>query len=133
MKEIITECKMKFEYKKERFNILERMYNKLKKPHFMKISNDQRFKCIFDDQKLLFSEGRIVVGHIVQANTLLFEPGKLDHPACIVFSEDAYFDGNIDELYEIAHSLYALKGTVVEDSEIRKFVEVITDEMVSIH
>lgn len=133
MKKLISECRKIFEDKKDQFNPLESMYNKLKKPDWMKKSNDKRFECIYNDQKLLFSEGKIVFGYIVQANTLLFEPGNFDSPACIVFSEDEYFDDNFEELFEIANSLFSLKGTNVEDSEIKKFVDVITDEMTALY
>jgi hypothetical protein len=133
MKELLNECRMIYKNRKKHFNLFDRVYNKLKKPNWMIKENDRRFESIYDEQDLLYSHGRIVLAHLVQANTLLFEPGKDDCPACIVFSEDTYFDENIDEMSEIANNLYILKDTAVEDLELKEFADVITDQMTALY
>lgn len=129
MKNIIKECRKNYEEQELKFNYFNRRYNKLKRPNWIKKNDDSRFECIYDEQELLINEGKIVYGRIVHANDSLFQPGFSDSPACIVFSEDNYFDEHINELSEVANSLYALKRRQIEDEKLKKFADDITDEM----
>ncbi|MGF1579947.1 MAG: hypothetical protein ACFCD0_11350 [Gemmataceae bacterium] len=84
---------------------------------------------ILDDQVLLRDRGDIVWGHIVQANRSLFDPNNANPlPANVVYSLDTYFDGRVGLLRKIAKGLFANKGSLPEDRELREFVRVITDE-----
>ena len=132
MKELIHDCRTIYENKRNHFNFFERIYNKLEKPTWMINTNDKRLECIYEHQDLLYTEGRIVFAQIVQANNLLFKPGKSDHPACVVFSEDIFFDEKVYDLYEIAHSMFELKDTSVDDPDLKIFSDAITDEMTTL-
>jgi hypothetical protein len=84
---------------------------------------------ILAEQSRLRDRGQIVWGQIVQANQLLFDPDNVKTLAAdVIYSLDPYFDGRVDLLAGIAHGLFARKGSVPGDPELREFVRVITDE-----
>jgi ribonuclease HI len=133
MKELIIETRNLFLRRNGKFGFFERKYNKLEVPAWIKEHKDTRFDAIYRDQDVLFTDGSVVFSYIVQANSQLFEPGKTDCPAAIIFSEDQYFDENQDELANIAAALYQLKGEETDDAELRQFAEVITNEMTALY
>jgi hypothetical protein len=84
---------------------------------------------ILADQEALRDRGAVVWGRLVQANQILFDPSNdYTAPANVIYSLDPYFDGRADILGGVAHGLFARKGTVPGDRELREFVRVITDE-----
>jgi hypothetical protein len=91
-------------------------------------SNDPMLRILADQQALL-ERGEVVWGRLVQANQILFDPSNpYTAPANVIYSLDPYFDGRADALGEVAHGLFARKGTVPGERELREFVRVITDE-----
>jgi len=82
----------------------------------------------FRDQQLLLSFGKVVWGHIVQANSLLFEPGEDDSMAAVIFSEDDYFDTHLEELGELAHRIYELKANPPSDPELVEIGDIVRSE-----
>jgi len=66
---------------------------------------------------------------LVQANSLLFEPGPADHPAMLVYSPDPYFDVRPAELRLIGSKVFALKGTQPQDPELLALARLITEEV----
>jgi len=71
----------------------------------------------------------VVWGRLVQANQILFDPSNdYTAPANVIYSLDPYFDGRVEILGGVAHGLFARKGTVPGDRELREFIRVITDE-----
>jgi hypothetical protein len=86
------------------------------------------FRSFYEDQELLLSHGKVVWGHLVQANAEVFRRGSRDLPAAVVFSEDPWFDGEIEKLGEFASRLFELKGLPGLDPELRTVVEAITAE-----
>ncbi len=121
-------------YNKKRkwFFIFDKRYNTLVKPSWMRNNNDRRFEVIYTDQKLLFKKGKIMLGRIVQANSMLFKPGKYDCPAAMIFTEDTFFEENPQKLGEIASNLFEIKGKATEDEELQKFSDILADEMVPV-
>lgn len=109
------------------FSLFSQLYNRVYPPMWMIRWGDD-LRCVYRDQRKLFKEGKVVWGHIVQANNALFEPGKGNYPADMLYSLDPYFDNNLEALERIAHRLYGLKGKEVEDEEARYFSDAITDE-----
>jgi hypothetical protein len=81
----------------------------------------------------LFKNGRVVWGHVVQANPVLYAPGRTDSLAEIIYAEDERFDGNLSELSRVASELFALKGTQPNDPDLRKVADRLTDEMTRVH
>lgn len=129
MKRLIEETRRIYDTKKVRFGFFDRRYNRVSPPSWMKKRKDTRLEAQYRDQELLLSQGDIVFAHLVQANSMLFETGKFDNPAAIVFSLDRHYDDNLGELQKIGHVLFGLKGHSVEDPELKEFADVITDEM----
>ncbi|BAY27627.1 hypothetical protein NIES2100_74520 [Calothrix sp. NIES-2100] len=114
------------------FSLKRLMYNSLIPPWWMIKAGDRRFCVLYRDQNILWKKGIVVWGRIVQANNLLFDPGKWDHPAVIVFSPVPVFDSKLKDLTRIAHDLYELKDKKLNHPEMADFVtfaEAITNEM----
>lgn len=85
---------------------------------------------ILRDQDVLLSRGRVVWGHLVQANQILFDPqNRFTCPANVVYSIDPFFDGRLSLLSSMARGLFAQKGSSNADRELQGFVDVVTDEM----
>ncbi len=84
---------------------------------------------ILADQEALRERGQVVWGQLVQANQILFNPANPHTlPANVIYSLDEYFDGRVGLLERMARGLFARKGSVPADRELREFVRVITDE-----
>jgi hypothetical protein len=73
------------------------------------------YRQILADQAALRRGGRIVWGHIVQANKRLFKPGDEDLRAHLVYSLDPAMDGTPTRLQAIADAVFALKGEPQSD------------------
>jgi hypothetical protein len=86
-------------------------------------------KKFYGRRSRLLKHGTVVWCAVVQANSLLFEPGAGDHPAKVIFSNDPYFDDEPYHLLEIAERLFALKGTTPNDPELLTAAKSVTDEM----
>jgi hypothetical protein len=65
---------------------------------------------------------------LIQANTLLFEPGNDDCPACFVYSPDTYFDARPQELRLIGHKIFSFKETNPSDPKLKEVARRVTDE-----
>ncbi|MEM9162642.1 MAG: hypothetical protein AAGC54_06180 [Cyanobacteria bacterium P01_F01_bin.4] len=69
---------------------------------------------------------------MVQANNQLFEPGKENLPANLVYSPDPWFDHNLSALARLARDLFELKNKTLthpETEELKVFAEAITSEV----
>ncbi len=86
-----------------------------------------RFKALIEEQDVLFSEGRVVWGTIVQANGNLFYPGKDDLPAVILYSLDENIDSNPKIIKKVAGGLYRIKGKKT-DKDLQEFSDKLKSE-----
>lgn len=128
----LYETRKIFKDKHKAFSIEQFFYDHLLPPWWMFEHRDRRFCVLFRDQDILLQKGKIVWGYLVQANNLLFQPGKWEHPAVIVYSPEPTFHNNLSLLSRIARGLYELKDKNLEHpemSDLRKFGEIITNEM----
>ena len=90
-----------------------------------------RLYITYYQKNLLLTKGIVVWGHIVQANSLLFQKGKKNHSAAIVYSLDPIFNSNLSQLSRIAWELYELKNRRIEHPEVidlKAIAEAITNE-----
>lgn len=71
---------------------------------------DFRFERQYWSQRRLLLRGRVVWGAFIQANTGLFQTGKGDLPASILYSADPGVEAEPGRLLEVALRLYALRG-----------------------
>lgn len=75
----------------------------------------------------LYTKGKVVWAHIVQANKLLFTPEyPYSCPAEIIYDPTGRTPPSY--LAEIAHQLYALKDTIPDNPELVDYAKHITDE-----
>ena len=102
------------------------------------VDNFNGINKIYSDQALLFRQGRIVWGALVQANEMIFVKApfyagkkdlrRVDLGGNIVFSTDVYFDEHPYELLAIAEKLFSYKDTTNAPHDIKKIVDVISNE-----
>ena len=105
--ELMYHLRQLFKHRRQAFSFLDKHHNRLAPPKWM--PDTDGLHKLYQSQQLLFGQGHVVFGTIVQANTLLFERGKDDCPANLIFSLDSYFDEHLDELGQIATETYLLK------------------------
>ncbi|MCP4695128.1 MAG: hypothetical protein GY859_44280, partial [Desulfobacterales bacterium] len=128
MAALLQKTRARFGYAPRSFSLGQRLYNHIRIPSAMRDVADGAYKFIYRDQNLLMNRGRVVWGHIIQANELLFKPGPHDCPAAVVFSLDPWYENNLARLESIAHDLYNLKAEKKGDREIDFFADVLRDE-----
>lgn len=132
MKNFMNQAREIFYKERKKLTFCFSWYNRIYKPKWMTTSMDQRFEDTYRHQRILYRNGRIAIGTIVQSNTLLFKAGKDDSPAAMVYSEDPYFEENPDMLKKIASYLYSIKGVKCEDEDLQIFSDILQDEFVSL-
>lgn len=131
MNTVIQDCNAYFGAAPRSFSLMERFrYLKIFAPTWLRGDRNDMLNCLIDDAYQVFKEGHIVWGHIVQANTLLFErDNNYNCPAALVYSPTAARGGNPAKLGHIARELFALKGTKPTDMKTDLIAEYMTDEM----
>ena len=86
-----------------------------------------RFKVLIEDQDILFSEGSVVWGTIIQANGNLFYPGLDDLPAVILYSLDKKIDSDPTIILKVARGLAKIKGKKT-DKDLQEFSDMLKSE-----
>jgi hypothetical protein len=106
-----------------------RDYLKVRTPAWIAHYPDDPLALLFRRSADVFAQGIVVWGHVIQANTRLFDHGDDDLPGEVVYSL-AVDQDHIDtqRLRGIAERLYALKGTAPRDPELAPIAEYLTDE-----
>lgn len=128
MHPMIEACNLSFGKPIRQFTRAELSYLKIKKPLIWRFLGADDLNVIFKSWQDVFSKGKIVWGHIVQANMMLFEDGSLDAPATVVYSaQDDHVHPNY--LQQVAHSIFELKETTQTDPELARAADEITDEL----
>lgn len=97
-------------------------------PKWVTESESEPFSGYFEDRQRVLREGHLVWAAIVQANTMLFDPGPHDHPAEVVYTLDP---GQVEDparLLQVAERIYALKETAPEDEELARLAHHLTVE-----
>lgn len=130
MQRVIDQCRKRFGPSPRSFPLWSRLrYLRTPPPAWLRKRRSDGLWELYRQRSLLLTRGTIVWAHLVQANEVLFSPGKIDAPAMVIYSPDPYFDAHLDELAEMASRLFALKDTKPEDAELARFARFITDEM----
>src|SRR5688572_4711207 len=84
-----------------------------------KWAKGDRLMTFFQNQRQVLEEGRVTWGHVVQANSMLFEPGPHDCPAAVVYACDPARPLGLEELGAIAGSMFdELKDNERPDPEV---------------
>jgi hypothetical protein len=83
---------------------------------------------IYWTQNKLRDRGRVVWGQLVQANSLLFQPGPNNCPANVIYEPVASGERSYTALPRIANSIFGLKGQRHHDTELAECARWVTNE-----
>lgn len=112
----------------------ERLYLRIRPPKWCRKSDDA-LMIIYRDQDKLLREGVVAFSVIVQVNTTLFEKGRYNSPAVVLYITEAEVDDAGFRLMEVAEELYSLRemkqdeADAERDAEKEKFGQMLLDEM----
>lgn len=125
--EMLEECRRRIGPAPRRLPILSRLtYLRIKRPKWVK--HGDKIKRLFDVMPELLQKGEVVWGHIVMANNLLYDKGKADAPALILYCPEPMAVVDPNELGGIARELFALKNTTPDHPEQREVANILTNE-----
>lgn len=133
MRNAIDECIENFGPAPRRQSWWDRLtYLRVPRPRWLPANSSDGLSTLFQNLHTLFTEGTVVWGHIIQANSLLFAPGADDCPGELVYSLADTRRVDPEDLGQVAHQLYTLKGTEPEDPELAPIANYLTDEMIRV-
>lgn len=127
MAEVMSKMRASYEQRQQRMTDLTLASVLATKPEWMR--PDDSLNEVFARQKLLLTEGRIVWGGLVQANSQMFKPGAANCPGLLVYSPDEHFDAYPAELRQLGRAFFALKGKEPDDPELRHLAKIVTEEV----
>jgi hypothetical protein len=131
---VLEQCQENFSAAPRHLSWWQRLtYLRVPRPNWLYQDPDDKLETLFLNLGQLFRNGRVVWGHIVQANMHMFKPGTFDCPGELVYSLDAGDPITADELTRIAKSLQSLKGTQPNNPEFASIADYLTDEMIRVH
>ncbi len=91
-----------------------------------------KLSLYFAGRQRLLEEGAVIWGHVVQANRLLFSPGKVNCPGEVVYCLDFNRQGTLASLAPIAETLYKLKGEPQSSPELTTISEYLANERIRV-
>jgi hypothetical protein len=106
--QLLEECRRRFGPPPRSFPSGQQHYLTIRPPAWCRLRMDPLMR-LYKNQDRIRQQGRVVWGHLVQANQLLFQPGSDDCPASVIYSFDPWFDDHLDQLRDIAERLFELK------------------------
>lgn len=100
---------------------------RLAAPHWLE--PDDGLARVFEEQERIFVQGRVALGALVQANTVLLQDGDVGAPVALVHSADRHFEEHPGELLAIANRIFRLKRNEPSDSDEERLATFIRDDM----
>lgn len=131
-KKLLFDCRSIFGAPPRKFGLMDKRYNRMSLPFLMRFVGGKTLKPIYDDRESLLSNGIVVWGYVVQANTLLYEPGDLNSAGQIIFSLDPIFEGRVDVLGGIAQNILALMEADPPPKELVSFYNALHVENIAV-
>lgn len=132
MQKALDECRTNFGPPGRAFSFWERLsYLRIKCPSWCSDTDD--LTIFFRHKDRLLENGEVVWGHIVQANSLLFSPGKDNCPGEMVYVPNPKAVVDPQELATVASRLFDLKGTEPGDPGLASIANYITDERIRVY
>jgi hypothetical protein len=125
---LIEECRREFGSSPRTVYPWNRPYLFPRPPDWMHDYQSDKLWVHFKERNALIKNGQVHWARMVQANSLLFEPGDGDCPGEAIVSPHPWYDANPLDLENIAKSLYSVKETTPADPEMRAFADHLTDE-----
>lgn len=129
---MLNECKQRFGKAPRKFNRQQKRHLKVTFGLLTRLLSSSDKLCQpLSAQTSLFRDGVIVWGHLIQANSQLFQPGDRDLPGEMVYSLRS---PNIspDDLAQVASQLGALKGTQPSSPSLAPIANYLTDEYIRV-
>jgi hypothetical protein len=128
MNTILGECRTCFGDPPRSLSLVEKLRFRIRPSLGLRLRYDPLLR-IYDDQNKLRDRGRVVWGHLVQANSLLFGPGRNDCPANVIYEPASSNENGHAFLAPIARSVYALKGRRYDDEDLDDCARWVTNEL----
>ncbi len=133
MNNFIAESSANFGYSPRSFSVFDRMgYLRVKKPKWLKDDPEDKMNLFFDHLSAVFKNGKVVWGHVIQANSTLFEVGTNDAPGELVYSLQDSRNCS-DFLPIVAQDLFSLKGTNPSNPELAPIANYLTDQFIRVY
>lgn len=128
---ILEECKRKFGAAPRQFPFLDGLlYLRSGKPAWC--THKDKLSLFFEGQSRLYAEGRVVWGHIIQVNRMLFSPGPYNSGGEVVYCLDHNRQGVLQALGGIGPALFALKGKPQSSPELATISEYLYNEHIRV-
>ena len=108
-------------------------YLRIGKPLWLRMDSMDDMNVLFRHKRALLKNGRVVWGHVVQANSLMYEDEPDNCPGEIVYSLADSGKATPKYLARLASRLYSLKGTRPTDLASAKIAAHLTDEMTRVY
>ena len=102
-------------------------YLNVPRPSWCTVEDD--LYALFENKWKLLKNGIVVWGHLVQANSLLFEPGSDNCPASVIFPNSERSPLAPEQLAPIARAMFDLKNTSGNTVELQEVADSLTDEL----
>jgi hypothetical protein len=114
--QMIRNTRLRFGEPPRQFPKNEQSYLNLTAPSWCSAKTDALYE-VYRHREMLLREGRVVWGHLIQANSLIFEPGPDDVPGACAYCPDYHTHDDLSRLAEIAGNLFKLreKSTTAEE------------------
>lgn len=80
-------------------------------------------------QRKFYTEGKVALGVLVQANEKLFQKGIFDLPANYIYTTDMYYYDHPEELIDLAYALFDTKGGHGYLPSIQTLADILEDEI----
>lgn len=133
MRELILNCIESFGPAPRKFSWWDRLtYWRVPRPAWLHANPSDTLSILFQHAHRTFEEGRVVWGHIIQANGLMFQDGNDDCPGELVYSLADPARVDPDELARVAYQLYQLKGTYPSEPSLAIIATYLTDERIRV-
>ncbi len=132
--ECLSQCATNFGMSPRDISLWDRLtYWRVVRPDWLYQRPDDELETLFLNLNQLRRNGKVVWGHFIQANSLLYAPGSSNCPAEVVFSLDDSNPIHPEELHEVARTLGSLKHTTPYDPDLASIADYLTSEWTRVY
>lgn len=128
----IARCAEKLGPSPRQFWWWDRIYWRFARPIWLVEDPDDQLETLFQNLDNLRRDGKVVWGHIIQANGILYAPGDDNCPGEVVYSLDDANPLDAKELASIAARLFSLKNTKPDNPELAAIADYLTNERIRV-
>ncbi len=107
--QMIRNTRLRFGEPPRQFAKSENAYLKMAPPAWCKPGKDL-LHTVYNDREMLLREGKVVWGHLIQANSMAFNPGPDDVPGDVAFCPEPHWHDDLLRLGDMAKKLFEIKG-----------------------